>query len=531
MKKTSFFLIFLIAFTSCTKELNKMPYGVVSTDNFYQTADDAEMAVTAAYKSFQLLDGQNGWNTQAGYTPMGDITGPDVQAHPDLVVYYQIQQCIISPSSDQIEMLYQRCYKALLLANEAIAKIPAIDMDETLKARYMGELYFIRGFWMFRLGYMFGTAPVVTQPLDISELNVPNSVREAKVDGSKKVNNYTITKSDLFDQAEADFKLALQAPLADRNTGDLMGRADKGAVKAYLAHLYLYEHRWSDARPLLEDIMSYGYQLLPDYNNLFNGTHDNSTESVFEVQYTALNQKGTDNFGTVLNAPNGEGYVAGGGWGWTRPTPDLENEYETGDPRLPASIFRKNQDDFYGQIFLDKVNGTGLGIRKWCIANPPNNNGVTVDPVSWNNSANYTLVRYAEVLLWYAEVMNELGDRATAAAYVNKVRARTGTTTDPNTINKNNIRQLPPISASLSYEDMFWAIVHERRVELAFEGKFGWDLRRWGIAKEYLTDPTRWQNQVTPGYFKYQDGKDEIFPLPQIEIDRSNGTLKQNPGY
>jgi hypothetical protein len=531
MKKTTFFLIVLIGFVSCSKRLDKMPYGVVSTDNFYKTAADAEMAVTAAYKSFQLLDGQNTWNTQAGYTPMGDITGPDVQAHPDLVVYYQIQESIISPSSDQILMLYQRCYKALLLANEGIEKIPGIDMDENLKSRYMGELYFIRGFWMFRLGYMFGTAPVVTAPLNISELNVPNSVRETSFDQSKNVNNYTITKSDLFDQAESDFKMALQQNLADRNTGDLMGRADKGAVKAYLAHLYLYEHKWSEAKTLLEDVMSYGYQLLPDYNDLFNGTHDNSSESVFEVQYTALNQKGTDNFGTVLNAPNGEGYVAGGGWGWTRPTPDLEREYEDGDPRLEASIFRKNKDDFFGQIFLDKVNGTGLGIRKWCIANPPNNNGVTVDPVSWNNSANYTLVRYAEVLLWYAEVMNELGDQATAATYLNKVRARTGTTTDPNTVNHNNIKQLLPVSSSLRYEDIFWAIVHERRVELAFEGKFGWDLRRWGIAKEYLTDPNRWQNEVNPGYFKYQDGKDEIFPLPQIEIDRSNGTLKQNPKY
>ena len=531
MKKATFFLIFLTAIVSCNKRLDKTPYGVVSTDNFYKTANDAKMAVTAAYKSFQLLDGQNTWNTQAGYGPMGDITGPDVQAHPDLNVYYQIQQSIISPSSNQMLMLYQRCYKALLLVNEAIEKIPTIDMDETLKSRYMGELYFIRGFWMFRLGYMFGTAPVVTKSLNITELNIPNSIREVEVDRSKKVNNYKIIKSDLFDQAETDFKMALQTQIADRNTGDLMGRADKGSIKAYLAHLYLYEHKWSDAKPLLEDIMSYGYQLLSNYNDAFNGTHDNSTEAVFEVQYTTLNQKGTDNFGTVLNAPNGEGYVAGGGWGWTRPTPDLEREYENGDPRLTASIFRKNKDDFFGQIFLDKVNGTGLGIRKWCIANPPNNNGVTVDQVSWYNSSNYTLVRYAEVLLWYAEVMNELNDPATAAMYVNKVRARTGTTTDPNTINKNDIKELPPISSSLSYEDMFWAIVHERRVEFAFEGKFGWDLRRWGVAKEYLTNPNRWQNEVTPGYFKYKDGKDEIFPIPQIEIDRSNGVLKQNLGY
>ncbi|MDR0574441.1 MAG: RagB/SusD family nutrient uptake outer membrane protein [Tannerella sp.] len=531
MKKTVFFILLLLALIACDDRLDKMPYGSVSKENFYNTADDAEKAVTAAYKSFQLLDGQNTWNTQAGYTPMGDITAPDAQAHPDLVVYYQIQQCIIPASSDQISMLYQRCYKALLLANTALERIPDIDMDATLKSRYMGELYFIRGFWMFRLGQIFGTAPLVTKALELSELDLPNSIRESEFILGKSVNRYKITKSDLFEQAESDFKMALQQSIADKNTGNLLGRADKGAVQAYLAQVYLYEHRWSEAKTLLEEIMSYGYELLPDYNDLFNGSSDNSIEAVFEIQYAAMNQKGTDNFGTVLNAPNGDGFVAGGGWGWTRPTPDLEKEYEDGDPRLLATIFRKDIDDFYGQIFVDKVNGTGLGTRKWCIGNPPKNNGVTIDESSWYNSLNYTLVRYAEVLLWYAEVVNELGDQATAAKYVNMVRARTGTTADPNTINSNEIKELPPISTSLSYEEMFRAILHERRVEFAMEGKFGWDLRRWGIAKDYLTTPTVWQNEITPGYFKYQDGKDEIFPLPQLEIDRSQGILKQNAGY
>ncbi len=531
MKKIAFFLSMLLGLAACNDRLDLQPYGVVSTDNFYQTAADADKAVTAAYKSFQLLDGQDGWNTRAGYTPMGDVTSADAQAHPDLVVYYQIQQCIIRPNSQQMQMLYQRCYKALLLANIGIEKIPAIEMDEALKSRYMGELYFIRGFWMFRLGYMFGTAPLVDKPLDLSELNLPNSKRTASRDGSRAVNNYKIEQSDLFDQAEADFKEALKQELADRNTGDLLGRADKATVKAYLTQIYLYEHRWEEARGLLEDILSYGYELLPDYNDLFNGTHDNSSEAVFEVQYTALNQKGTDNYGTVLCAPNGDGFVAGGGWGWTRPTPDLLREYEAGDPRLACTIFQKGTDDFYGQIFEDRVNGTGLGIRKWCIGNPPNNNGVTIDQVSWYNSCNYTLIRYAEILLWYAEVMNELGDQATAARYVNQVRARTATTTNPNTVNVSPTKELDPIPASLGYEEMFWAIVHERRVELAFEGKFGWDLRRWGIARQVLTDPARWQNEVTPGYFQYKDGKDEIFPIPQLEIDRSGGVLMQNDGY
>lgn len=531
MKNIVSFILLLLVLVACDDHLDKMPYGVVSTDNFYATADDAEKAVTAAYKSFQLLDGQNSWNTQAGYMPMGDVTAPDAQAHPDLVVFYQIQQCIIPASSEQMSMLYQRCYKALLLVNIALEKIPGIDMDSQLKSRYMGELYFIRGFWMLRLAQLFGTAPLVTKPLEISELDLPNSVREAEFVGGKSVNRYKITKSELLDQAEADFKMALQEQITNRSTGDLLGRADKGAVKAYLTQVYLYEHRWNEAKTLLEEIMTYGYGLVPDFNDLFNGGAENSIEAVFEIQYAAMNQKGTDSFGSVLNAPNSDGFVAGGGWGWTRPTPDLEREFEDGDPRLLATMFRKDIDDFYGQIFVDKVHGTGLGTRKWCIGNPPNNNGVTVNESSWYNSLNFTLVRYAEVLLWYAEVMNELGDQATAARYVNMVRARTGTTTDPNTINSNTIKELPPISTSLGYEDMFKAILHERRVEFAMEGKFGWDLRRWGIAKEYLSGSTVWQNEITPGYFKYQDGKDEIFPLPQLEIDRSQDILKQNAGY
>lgn len=528
MKRIILLASILFCASSCSDLLDLQPYGAVSTESFYKTAEDAEKAVTAAYKSFQLLDGQNAWNTRAGYTPMGDITCADAQAHPDLVCYYQIQQSIVRSNSEQILMLYQRCYKALRLANIGLEKIPAIEMDETLKNRYMGELYFIRGFWLFRLGYMFGTAPLVTKTLDLSELNIPNSVREIEKDASKSVNNYKIVKSDLFDQAEKDFKQALQSGLADKNSGELMGRIDNATVKAYLVQIYLYEHRWEEAKTELEDIMSYGYELLPNYADLFCGLYDNNAESIFEIQFTALNQKETDSFGTVLNAPNGEGYVAGGGWGWTRPTPDLEREYEEGDPRLVCTMFRTGIDDFYGQVFEDKVNGTGLGTRKWCISN---DGGVTVDQVSWYNSCNYALIRYAEVLLWYAEVMNELGDQATAAKYVNKVRARTATTPNPNTVNVTEVREMPPISSDLSYEDMFWAIVHERRVELAMEGKFGWDLRRWGITEQVLLDPNRWQNEVTPGYFKYDEDKDVIFPIPLLEIERSGDVLKQNYGY
>jgi len=192
-------------------------------------------------------------------------------------------------------------------------------------------------------------------------------------------------------------------------------------------------------------------------------------------------------------------------------------------------LFRKGIDDFFGQVFVDRVNGTGYGFRKWCLIPAQ---GATVDIAARTTSANYPLVRYPDILLWYAEVLNELGDQAGAARHVNMVRKRTGTTPNPNTVNVTPVRELDPISETMNYEQMFWAIFQERRIEFAFEGKFGWDLRRWGVARQFLKDPNRWQNQRFGDYFKYEDNKDEILPIPQLEIDRSpGGLLQQNPGY
>ena len=517
-------------FTSCGDMLELQLYGVVTLDDFYRTPADAERAVTEAYKIFQTLDGHDG-RVRAGWMATGDVLSADVQGHPDIAVYYQMQQSIVQADAGHVLMHWQIGMNGIYMANLAMGRIQDIEMDATLKNRYMGELLFIRGFFMFRLGMMFGTAPVITGTLDINELNMPNSSRtQTRVPG-KAVNSLRVN-CDLFDQAEKDFREALTKGMANRNTGALLGRADNASVKACLVQVCLYGHRWQEAKPLLEDIMSYGYQLLPDYNHLFNGEHDNSSESVFEVQFAALNQKETDNFGTMLYAPNAGGFVTGGGWGWTRPTPDIVSEYEEGDPRLVASIFRPDIDDFNGKVYRDISSGWNYGHRKFCIGPPGFSDGVSIDGETWYNSCNFPLVRYAEVLLWYAEVLNELGDRVGAARHVNMVRKRTATTTNPNTVNITPTWELAPMSEELSYEEMFWAIVHERRIELAFEGKFGWDLRRWGIAREVLRDPNRWQNRVfDANFFKYEDGKDEILPVPQLEIDRSQGMLRQNHGY
>jgi len=127
-------------------------------------------------------------------------------------------------------------------------------------------------------------------------------------------------------------------------------------------------------------------------------------------------------------------------------------------------------------------------------------------------------------MLMYAEVLNELGNSSTAATYVNFVRARPSV-------------NMPAISNNLNYDQMFEAIRHERRVEFSFEGKVSFDLRRWGIAGKFLRSSDRWHNniKINPqwggNFFKFKDGKHEVFPIPQAEIDKSGGTLIQNSNW
>ena len=498
------FLFLTLLISSCSKELDLNPIGSVSQDGFYKNEDDANAAIVAVYNS--MLGFHTGWNVVSGVDMWGDVLSSDAEPHPDGVAWNQIYQYTLQPNNGEVSAQWFQIYEGIYRANQALAEIPEIEMDEQLKSRLLKEAYFVRGWWMLRLAKMYGDSPLVTTPLSVDELYVPKSSRQ-----------------EIFDQAEMDLKEAQSLP--ESYDAENVGRATSYAAKTVLAELYMWQERWSDAKPLLESIINSGkFKLLDSYSSLFDGTIENHEETIFELQYKANTGKNLGNFSTTYNAPNGEGYVPGGGWGWIRPTQDLVNEYEMEpkeDPRLTYSIFRLG-DEFEGQVFQDVVNGTGYAVKKWTISGA---NGVEIEQnFPWHTSANFALYRYAEVLLMYAEVLNELGNSSEAVEYINMVRARPSV-------------DMPPISNNLTPDQVFEAIRHERRVEFAFEGKTGFDLRRWGIAGEFLRSPDRWQNNKTVNpqwggdFFKYEDGKHDVWPIPQSEIDKSGGTLEQNPNW
>lgn len=505
MKKIKY-LVFSLAFltVSCSKELDLIPIGSISQTNFYKTSEDANAAVAACYNTF--LGFHTRWPVVTGVDMWGDIQSSDAEPHPDGIAWNQIYQYTLQPDNGEVGGQWFLIYQGLYRANIALEKIPGITMDEQLKSRLLKEARFIRGWWMLRLAKMYGSAPLVTKTLTVDQLYIPKATRQ-----------------ELFDQVEKDLLVAESLP--DSYDDANVGRATSAAAKTVLAELYMWQKKWAGAQTRLQAIINSGkYKLLDSYSSLFDGTTENSKEIIFEVQMKANTGRGIGNFSTTYSAPNGEGYVPGGGWGWFRPTQDLVNEYETTpkeDPRLTYSIFRKG-DNVEGQVFKDVVNGTGYGTKKWLISGK---NGVEIEKVfPWQTSANFALYRYAEVLLMYAEVLNELGRSSEGIPYINQVRARPSV-------------NMPALSVSLSKEQVFEAIRHERRVELTFEGKISYDLRRWGIAGKFLRSSERWQNNITinpkwgGNYFKYVDGKNDVFPIPQSEIDKSNGTLKQNPGW
>jgi hypothetical protein len=504
MNKIYITALVTLGFISCDDKLDLNPIGVVAQDSFYQTEDDANAAVTASYNSM-LGFHTGGYPT--GVDMWGEIQSSDAEPHPDGVAWNQIYQYTLQPDNGEVSAQWFQIYEGIYRTNQALEKIPGIEMDEQLKSRMLKEVHFIRGWWMLRLAKMYGDAPLVTKTLSLEELYIPKSSRQ-----------------EIFDQVERDLLEALTLP--DQYDDANVGRATSYAAKTVLAELYLWQEKWAEAKPLLEDIINSGnFSLIDSYSSLFDGTIENHAESIFEIQYKAnTGQPQLGNFSTTYSAPNGEGYVPGGGWGWIRPTQDLVNEFETQpkeDPRLFYSIFRLG-DNFEGQIFEDVVNGTGYAIKKWAISGA---NGVEIEQnFPWYTSANFALYRFAEVLLMYAEVLNELGNPSEAAKYINMVRARPSV-------------DMPPIASNLSKEAIFEAIRHERRVELTFEGKIGFDLRRWGIAGEFLRSPERWQNNLAINpqwggdFFKFEDGKHEVFPLPQPEIDKSGGTLEQHPSW
>jgi hypothetical protein len=476
MKSIYYFLLSgCLLFISCNDILDKDPLGILDAGSFFQSADDAEQAINAAYQSLMFNNENNNF-----YWAFAEVTSDEAIAGGDgsRAGIVELDFFSYTPRTQEFNDYWKVNYNGISQCNAIIEQVPPIEMNEELKNRILGEAYFLRAYYYFALTQVFGDVPLLTKITPPDELKIPKTPQSA-----------------IFDQILDDCDQAASW-LTIENNGSNTGRATKGAAYGLAAKTAIYEKNWTEALDYIYKLKDLNYYaLVDDYlENFTDGTQNNS-ESVWEIQHANL-ELGVGNF---LNQWWRSKKVDG--YGFAEVTPEFVAAFEEGDPRFGFTV-AKNNDDYFGFVYKPSYSSTGYGVKKYLQVD------TTVTQAS-DGDINYTAIRYAEVLLWEAEALAELGQVQQAQAPLEKVRARArAQSEDPTTT--------LPLVLTTDKTEMIAAIRHERRVELGFEMHRFFDLVRWGIAGDVLPD--------------FQVGKHEVFPLPQTEMDL-NPFLDQNPGY
>ncbi len=392
-------------------------------------------------------------------------------------------------------------YTLINKCNTTISQVnnnAAIEATEDVKKQTIGEAKFLRAYAYFNLVRFFGRVPLIDTASGTG--NIPQS-----------------TAAQIYAFIENDLTYAASV-LPLNWDSRFAGRATKGAANGLLAKVYLTQQKWASAMAAANSVMISGqYDLTTSYDKIFREEGENSKESVFEVQATAS---------AAIPSNNGVQYaqiqgVRGSGiwdlgWGWNSPSDQLVAAYEANDPRKARTILFTSTATVPGLTIYGETTPVGLPNARY-------NNKVYSNPslrTSIGNRFGYwmnvRILRYADVVLMYAEAANEVGGAANttaALAALNSVRARARTGAPAGT--------LPDVTTT-DQALLRAAIRQERRVELAMEHDRFFDIVRWGIAQDVLQ---------AAGKTNFTNSRDVLLPIPQTQIDLSAGVLTQNPGY
>ncbi|MCK9207907.1 MAG: RagB/SusD family nutrient uptake outer membrane protein [Salinivirgaceae bacterium] len=490
MKQKIFSLLFLTAFIfSCQDDfLDKAPLDSINTDNYPKTAEDVITIVNGAYQPLQWpkLFNMRMWTTDifAGNSIVGAGGGSDGIETQDLANF------VTSSDNQGVLDLWRGPWPGILRCNIILRDVPGLDIDTEIKNRSLGEAYFLRANYYFILVRFFGDVPLLTTPQAPGDDLRPFRTDKAKV--------YELIISDLENAIEL-------LPLTSSYSQIDIGRASKGSAMGTLAKVYLTLQKWAEVVDLCKQVTALGYSLNPNYQDNFNPLGGNTVESLFEVQYHSdggydfWSNENQASWTSTFMGPRGSGMVAGG-WGWNQPTQEFVDLYEPGDLRKNVTILYDGCPALDGNEYQSSYSFTGYNVRKFLV---PLSISVSFD----NSPMNFPVLRYADILLMEAEALNELSKTTEAEAPLNIVRARAG---------------LTGISG-LTKENFRWAVLKERRIELAFEGQRWFDIVRINNG-QYGLD------------FLQSIGKSNatskhlLLPIPQKERD-VNPNLTQNPGY
>lgn len=479
----------ILLMSSCTKFLDTNPQGELTQEAFPTTASDALLSTNAAYTT--LRD----WHYHSGGFPILDIMSDDAHkgSNPNdgLNTVGPYDNFSIIPTQDGLDRWWSALYQGIKRANVVIEKVPEINMDEALQTRYIAEARFLRGLYYFDLVRAWGGVPIVTSTAP--PLEVPRS-----------------TQADVYKLIEEDLLFAVQNLPAKGSYGaNNIGRASLGAAKALLAKVYLFQKDFINAEKYAVEVIQSGeYNLETNFIDANGKNGEHGMESVFEIgameNESPLGNQYANTQG-VRGTPNR-------GWGFNRPSLNLRYSFETDDPRLKGTIIDLG-DVLDGIAILgdgttpdETYDDDGNLIEVECYNRKVWIPGTSTDTQFGHNRR---LIRFADVLLMAAEALNENGKPGEALIHLNRVRERA----------RNGNPDILPDIIETGKDALRDLILTERRHELALEGHRFWDLVRTGKAAQVL------------GPSGFISGKHELLPIPQNEIDITQGVLTQNPNW
>ncbi|MGJ1319341.1 RagB/SusD family nutrient uptake outer membrane protein [Sphingobacterium spiritivorum] len=524
---------------SCQK-LDQDPLDAISESNFWNTEKETLYAVTGLYSGRRGTDGKlvagSSWEDGSQIFYM-DCTSDNSNSDFPWEGFQALGNGNATPT-DAGNASTRYSYELIRRANWILENIDKSPVSETLKNRLKAEVRVIRAYRYLDMATLFGAVPILTKTVSIEEAYAPAN-----------------TQKEVLQFVETELKDAATILPAKYDASNV-GRMTKGAALGLLARCYAFQNKHEEVISTTEQIITSGtYQLFGDYANLFEEANENNSEVMMDIQYVA-NIQGYTDLGIMM--PN-----LSGGWSSIVPTQNLIDAYETKDgeligesatysaaqpytnrdPRLSATVLYPGA--LYSGRYFDPLNpsskdhpaaadnasSTGYNYKKY-LQNPSSYSNV------WNVGVNIIVMRYAEILLLNAEAKIE-SNKIDNSVYehLNTVRLRAGMPKVNESVynNQTKLREL---------------VRREFRVEFAGEGRRRFDIIRWGIADVVMNGPVygslskgsvnpqtgevRFTN-LTDRFFVenriFTKGKNELWPIPQVVIDNSKGTLTQNPNY
>lgn len=494
--------------TSCKKELldQKNPNTLTAGD-FWKTESDALKGINSAYHMFYQPGSWSRWI----YFRLDLTSDEGFSNSPWIELADWTRFNYINYNFFEGNVIHFRdFYKAIFRCNQVLAYVPNIQFADTnRKDQVIAEAKFLRGLYYYYAAILWENVPIVLKPSNPDDLPEYATVEQ------------------VWAQVEKDFSEAAESLPATWDAKNV-GRPTKGAALAFLAKAYMQEHKWQEAKNAMDFLVTgagkSNYGLVANYRDNFTHLTENNIESVFEIQFSDVNKTDVGDIPNSSMANYRSQFFAPRSIGWSdgQARPWIINEFKKEntltnqlDPRLRYTLFYPQLEADFG----DKIYGRSwewganeAWFRKYQRDYYRNNE----DNFS---QVNYRLIRYADVLLMYAECLNELGQTRQAYQHVNKVRER---------VNLRTMELAYPLIGN--DKDLFRErLKMERALELYGESVRWADLKRWGLDTQQKVDVIK---QRDPDFNNFVIDKHVRLPLPQTEIDNNpNLKGKQNPNY